>query len=75
MGVLFNPDGTPDLLNYEREMNPDGSEKHVRCEGAYYHVLAFRSDGLPHPVGRVEVRCSEPNCEINNLHERLAPPN
>lgn len=38
------------------EYNEDGTEKHILCEGARFHVLSYSSNGA---------HCSEPNCEIN----------
>lgn len=42
-----------------------GTVKHVRCEGARYHVLSYFlvNDGFKQ---RAETRCSEPDCEINH---------
>ncbi len=37
-------------------INEDGSLKHIRKEGARYHILYWNSNGS---------HCSEPNCEIN----------
>lgn len=45
-----------DEWNYEKEMNRDGTEKHIGAAGARYHVLSYRSSG---------VVCSELNCELN----------
>lgn len=41
---------------YEPEYNADGSEKHIACDGARFHVVSYHGNGL---------RCSEKNCEIN----------
>lgn len=38
-----------------------GYVKHVRCEGARYHVLSWDSKGC---------RCSEPKCVINAEREK-----
>jgi len=46
----------PDLHNYDPEYNADGTEKHITCDGARFHVLSWSSKGA---------RCSEPKCEIN----------
>lgn len=58
MGVIINSRvvNEPDLYRYVKELNPDGSEKHVVCEGARYHVISWSTLGT---------HCSEPNCEIN----------
>lgn len=45
------------------EINDDGSEKHIFCEGARFHVVSWDKRGP---------RCSEPNCEINRY--RTAAP-
>jgi hypothetical protein len=64
MGVLTHTrtDWTPDLHHYQPEYNDDGTEKHIVCDGARFHVLSWSQRGA---------RCSEPNCEIN----RHLPPN
>lgn len=36
--------------------NKDGTLKHIRTEGARYHVLWYDDQGI---------HCSEPNCEVN----------
>lgn len=41
------------------ERNPDGTHKHVICEGARFHVLSWGTEGT---------HCSEPDCEINKEH-------
>ena len=38
------------------EYNADGTEKHIFCDGARFHVLSYSTNG---------VRCSEPKCEMN----------
>lgn len=60
MGVLMRTVQFPYLVHYEREYNEDGSEKHIHCDGARFHVISYRltKDGY-------ETRCSEPNCEVN----------
>jgi len=45
--------------HYEPEYNADGTEKHICCDGARFHVLSYSADG---------VRCSEPKCELNKRH-------
>jgi hypothetical protein len=57
MGIIYRSIETPDLHRYEREFYPDGTEKHVFCEGARYHVLSYGGADGP--------RCSEPKCEYN----------
>lgn len=59
MGVLTHTrtDWTPDFHHYRPEYNDDGTEKHIVCDGARFHVLSWSQRGA---------RCSEPNCEINN---------
>lgn len=67
MGVIFHEEVVkkPDLHNYEPEYNEDGSEKHIHCDGARYHVLSWGiKDGIPYQ------RCSEPNCEINHQQKK-----
>ena len=58
MGVRHNKTVNvyPDLWSYDPEYNEDGTEKHIHCEGARFHVLSFTSEGT---------RCSCANCEIN----------
>lgn len=60
MGVIYRTIETPDPWHYEPEFNKDGTEKHITCDGARYHVLsyAFGRNGMT-------VRCSEPKCEMN----------
>lgn len=60
MGVIMRKTEYPDLHRYEPEYNEDGTEKHIVCDGARFHVVSW-SGGLD---GARE-RCSEPNCEIN----------
>jgi hypothetical protein len=38
------------------ERNPDGTLKHIVCEGARFHVTSWGSQGA---------RCSEAECEVN----------
>jgi len=60
-----------DKHHYDVEFNEDGTEKHVICDGARYHVLSW--------VGRMDVfgkftsepHCSVPNCEINKRHNHV----
>ena len=56
MGIIYDTYRIPNPNRYEREYNADGTEKHIVCEGARYHVLRYGSDGI---------RCSEPKCELN----------
>lgn len=56
MGVVYRIERLPDLHHYEPEFNKDGTEKHIVCDGARYHVLSWNSNGE---------RCSCKNCEIN----------
>lgn len=56
MGIRYQTFQVPDLYSYDREYNEDGTEKHIMCEGARYHVLSYSTQG---------VRCSEPKCEMN----------
>lgn len=56
MGVIYEDVKVPDLMNYIPEYNNDGTEKHITCEGAYYHVLMWDQNGM---------RCSCENCELN----------
>lgn len=68
MGIIYQirEVRTPDLHNYERELNADGTEKHITCDGARYHVLSYHfvTKGYSDEC-EAEVHCSEPNCEIN----------
>ncbi len=61
-----------DRYRYNLELNPDGSEKHVVCEGARYHVVSYgaRQDPITGEVTSYR-RCSEPNCEINHEHSQV----
>lgn len=56
MGILTRLVEVPDLYHYRPEFYPDGTEKHVFCEGARYHVLSYSSNGT---------HCSERKCEYN----------
>ena len=56
MGIIYETIKLPNLLVYEPEYNEDGTEKHISCDGARFHVVSWNQDGR---------RCSEPNCEIN----------
>jgi len=58
MGILYNIIKIPNLYNYESEFNKDGTEKHIICEGAYYHIPSWNINGI---------HCSEQNCEVNHL--------
>ena len=61
MGIIYRErTPVPDLETYVPEYNEDGTEKHIHCDGARYHVLSWDSQGT---------RCSEPNCEINRLRQ------
>lgn len=60
MGVIYDTIRVPNLHRYEREYNADGTEKHITCDGARYHVLSWDNKGA---------RCSEPNCEINKARQ------
>lgn len=46
-------------------LNDDGTEQHICCDGARFHVLSWSGvigrDGKMHGFKH----CSEPNCEIN----------
>jgi hypothetical protein len=65
MGIIYRTHREPDLHNYERELNGDGTEKHICCDAARYHVLSYsyRRDILGNDT--METHCLEPNCEIN----------
>ena len=56
-------DGIPkSLFRVPREPSSvDGYIKHVRCEGARFHVLSYSSLG---------VHCSEPKCVINSRRDQ-----
>jgi hypothetical protein len=56
MGILTKLIEKPDLYRYKPEFYPDGTEKHIFCDGARFHVLSYSSTG---------VRCSEGKCEYN----------
>lgn len=61
MGIIYDTIKVPNLHTYERELNDDGTEKHITCDGAYYHVVSWDHHGE---------RCSEENCEINRDRRR-----
>lgn len=61
MGILTRPIEVPDLHHYTPEFYPDGTEKHIFCEGARYHVLSYGAAGT---------RCSAPKCEYNLPHAK-----
>lgn len=63
MGILYEEVRYPNLWRYAKELNDDGTEKHIVCEGAQFHVLSYSTQG---------VRCSEPNCEINKERSNAA---
>jgi len=56
MGVIFHTETKPDLYYYKPEFNLDGTEKHIVCDGARFHVVSYSTEGR---------RCSCENCEIN----------
>jgi hypothetical protein len=58
MGLIYHTQDLrfPDLHRYEPEYNEDGTEKHILCHGARFHVVSWDGKGA---------KCSEPNCEIN----------
>ncbi|PHS71953.1 MAG: hypothetical protein COB22_05920 [Cycloclasticus sp.] len=58
MGVIQHKALTTiqDLHNYLPEFNPDGTEKHIVCDGARFHVLAYSVKSET---------CSCKNCEVN----------
>ena len=62
MGILYETIKRPNLFFYEKELNTDGTEKHITCDGARFHVVAWSTDGA---------RCSEPNCERNKRHNAV----
>jgi len=64
MGIIYDTIRRPNLHDYKREWNADGTEKHICCDGARYHVLSY-SFG----TNGTTVRCSEPRCEINKGHK------
>lgn len=63
MGIIYETvtSRRPNLQHYQPEYNADGSEKHIVCSGARYHVTSWDALGA---------RCSEPNCEINKMREQ-----
>ena len=65
MGVRMRTIQVPDLHGYDPEFNADGTEKHISCDGARFHVLSY--SGVNDPNGRMRVtrRCSAPRCELN----------
>lgn len=65
MGIRYITRQEPDLYDYEPEYNKDGSEKHIVCDGARFHVVSY-SFSEKHGTQRY---CSEPNCEINRRRE------
>lgn len=65
MGIVYNEVKVSDLFRYEPEYNRDGSEKHIICDGARYHVVSYHYG----PKGTSR-HCSEPNCEINRRREQ-----
>jgi hypothetical protein len=67
MGVRYRTVEYPDLHHYDPEYNKDGTEKHIHCDGARFHVISWGFG--PNGVTR---RCSVPNCEINKAMERGA---
>ena len=60
MGILYETIKRPNLHQYAPEYNPDGTEKHIVCDGARYHVISY--------VGGIGAQCSEKNCEINKRY-------
>lgn len=60
MGVLYETIVRPNFWRYKPEYNPDGTEKHIVCEGARFHVISYSNQGM---------RCSEPNCELNKQEQ------
>ena len=59
MGVIYDTVKVPNPYQYKKEFNQDGTEKHIVCDGARYHVISYTANGM---------RCSEPNCEVNKRH-------
>ena len=57
MGIIYETIQRPDLWNYEPKFNADGTEKHIACDGARFHVISYGGHG--------SIRCSEPKCEVN----------
>lgn len=62
MPLIFETVQRVRLDTYIPEFNGDGTEKHIVCNGARFHVLSYSNRG---------VHCSEPKCEINRQRERL----
>ena len=58
MGILYETIQRPNLWHYEPEYSQDGTEKHICCDGARFHVISYSTDGA---------RCSEPKCELNKM--------
>ena len=58
MGIIYQTYSALDLFDYIPEFNEDGSEKHIYCDGARFHVLWYTTAG---------VRCSCSNCEVNRV--------
>ena len=58
MGIIYDTIKVPNRLRYEPEYNQDGTEKHIVCDGARFHVLHYDRNGM---------HCSEPNCEVNKI--------
>jgi hypothetical protein len=56
MGIIYETVRYPSTTHYDPEFNADGTEKHIVCEGARFHVLSYSAQG---------VRCSVKNCEMN----------
>lgn len=66
MGIRYRTHSTPDLHNYDPEYNKDGTEKHISCDGARYHVISYHGrDNVVTGESWTELHCSEPNCEMN----------
>ena len=42
---------------YKKQLNEDGTEKHIVRDGARFHVITYN--------GRDGAVCSEPDCEMN----------
>lgn len=57
MGVITNTIEVIDLHNYIPEYNKNGTEKHIICDGARFHVTYWDTNGS---------HCSIKNCEVNN---------
>ena len=56
MGIIYETYQRPNLISYTPEWNEDGTEKHIKCDGARYHVISYSSNGM---------KCSCENCEVN----------